>query len=88
MAQTGESAEPASRRQSTATAGADASGDAVEGDASAEVAPAEKQKKRKESNELVEYSPDELRAVDKEMLNAEITQLEGKLLSFPGWEVC
>lgn len=28
--------------------------------------------------ELVEYSPDELRSVDKEMLNAEITQLEGE----------
>ena len=30
--------------------------------------------------ELVEYSPDELRAVDKEMLNAEISQLEGESL--------
>ena len=29
--------------------------------------------------ELVEYSPDELSAVDKDMLNAEITQLEGEL---------
>lgn len=27
--------------------------------------------------ELPEYSTDELRTVDKEMLNAEITQLEG-----------
>lgn len=31
-----------------------------------------------DSMELVEYSPDELAAVDKDMLNAEITQLEGK----------
>ncbi|RSH93703.1 hypothetical protein EHS25_006350 [Saitozyma podzolica] len=41
--------------------------------------PAPPAKKRKnEPTELVEYSPDELRAVDKEMLNAEITQLEGE----------
>jgi structural maintenance of chromosome 4 len=41
--------------------------------------PAAAQKKRKnDSMELVEYSPDELQSVDKEMLNAEITQLEGE----------
>ena len=32
--------------------------------------------------ELVEYRPDELQSVDKEMLNAEITQLEGASLLF------
>lgn len=36
-----------------------------------------KKKRKNDSMELVEYSPDELRSVDKEMLNAEITQLEG-----------
>ncbi|WRT69435.1 uncharacterized protein IL334_006421 [Kwoniella shivajii] len=37
-------------------------------------------KKRKEnSTELVEYSPDELREVDKELLNAEITELEEEI---------
>ncbi|ORX37975.1 RecF/RecN/SMC N terminal domain-domain-containing protein [Kockovaella imperatae] len=41
--------------------------------------PAPKQKREKESHELAEYSPDELRAVDKEMLNAEITQLEEEI---------
>lgn len=35
-------------------------------------------KSRNEPLELAEYSPDELRSVDKEMLNAEITQLEGQ----------
>jgi len=35
-------------------------------------------KSKNDSFELVEYSPDELRSVDKEMLNAEITQLEGR----------
>ena len=37
-----------------------------------------KKKRSGDSMELVEYSPDELRAVDKEMLNAEISQLEGE----------
>lgn len=41
---------------------------------------APKRKKRKgDSMELVEYSADELRSVDKDLLNAEITQLEGEL---------
>ncbi len=35
-------------------------------------------KSKNEPLELVEYSRDELRSVDKEMLNAEITQLEGQ----------
>ncbi|CAD6578745.1 MAG: hypothetical protein TREMPRED_002256 [Tremellales sp. Tagirdzhanova-0007] len=35
-----------------------------------------RKKGKTESFELVEYSPDELRSVDREMLNAEITQLE------------
>jgi structural maintenance of chromosome 4 len=38
-------------------------------------------KRKNEPTELVEDSPDELRAVDKEMLNAEITQLEGEFYS-------
>jgi structural maintenance of chromosome 4 len=38
-----------------------------------------KKRKNNDTTELVEYSPDELREVDKEMLNAEITQLEGTL---------
>lgn len=44
-------------------------------------APAESKRRRRknETFELVEYSSDELAGVDKEMLNAEITQLEGKL---------
>lgn len=40
---------------------------------------AAKKKSSKNSMELDEYSPDELRGVDKEMLSAEITQLEGEL---------
>jgi len=54
----------------------------VEGeDADAEARPkAAKKKSGKTSMELVEYSPDELRDVDKEMLSAEITQLEGRFL--------
>lgn len=43
-----------------------------------EVVQKNKKKPSNDSMELVEYSPDELRAVDKEMLNAEITQLEGE----------
>ncbi|GFZ50178.1 hypothetical protein JCM24511_07933 [Saitozyma sp. JCM 24511] len=60
---------------------AEADGEEVE---QVEGEPAPPAKKRKnEPTELVEYSPDELRAVDKEMLNAEITQLEGEFhLSF------
>ncbi|WVQ96218.1 hypothetical protein IAU59_003322 [Kwoniella sp. CBS 9459] len=36
-------------------------------------------KKKENSTELVEYSPDELREVDKELLNAEITELEEEI---------
>lgn len=36
----------------------------------------EQQQRNKHTNELVEYSPDELRSVDKDLLNAEIVQLE------------
>lgn len=46
----------------------------VEGEANEE---APKKKRKAESMEMVEYSPDELQSVDREMLNAEITQLEG-----------
>lgn len=42
-----------------------------------------RKKSKAEPLELVEYSPDELRSVDKEMLNAEITQLEG--VHFLSW---
>jgi len=46
----------------------------------------EDQPRKRNKNELVEYSPDELRSVDKEMLNAEITQLEGmSFSSSPAW---
>ena len=38
---------------------------------------AKPKKRSADSMELVEYSPDELQTVDKELLNAEITQLEG-----------
>jgi structural maintenance of chromosome 4 len=38
-----------------------------------------KEKSKIETNELVEYSPDELQEVNKDILNAEITQLEGEL---------
>lgn len=37
-----------------------------------------KPKAKAESTELVEYSPDELQDVNKDILNAEITQLEGE----------
>ncbi|WWC73446.1 uncharacterized protein I206_107416 [Kwoniella pini CBS 10737] len=36
-------------------------------------------KKKEDTTELVEYSPDELREVDKELLNAEITELEEEI---------
>jgi structural maintenance of chromosome 4 len=52
----------------------------AEGDAptEAEAAPATPKRKgpRNDTTELVEYSPDELRSVDKNLLTAEITQLE------------
>jgi len=45
-----------------------------------------RKRNKNETLELVEYSPDELRSVDKEMLNAEITQLEGmSFSSSPAW---
>ncbi len=40
--------------------------------------PKRSKKSKANSHELVEYSPDELEDVNKELLNAEITQLEGK----------
>jgi structural maintenance of chromosome 4 len=40
--------------------------------------PPRRKRQKNQPLELVEYSPDELSAVDKEMLNAEITQLEGE----------
>lgn len=49
------------------------------GDAEGQVSRSTEQFQKRPKNdsmELVEYSPDELRSVDKEMLNAEITQLE------------
>lgn len=47
-------------------------------DDGAEAAPATPKRKgpRNDTTELVEYSPDELRSVDKNLLTAEITQLE------------
>ena len=58
-----------------------AEGDAPVGDADVEAdaeAPATPKRKgpRNDTTELVEYSPDELRSVDKNLLTAEITQLE------------
>jgi len=49
-----------------------------DGEAEAETAPATPKRKgpRNDTTELVEYSSDELRAVDKNLLTAEITQLE------------
>lgn len=41
-----------------------------------------KEKLKSEANELVEYSPDELQDVNKDVLNAEITELEGKKILF------
>jgi structural maintenance of chromosome 4 len=60
--------------------------DPIEGEAG----PVEKSKKKRsnDSMELVEYSPDELRSVDKELLNAEITQLEGELPRLPTIQWC
>jgi structural maintenance of chromosome 4 len=48
-----------------------------EGDRSVQVEKQAKKRSKNDSMELPEYSTDELRTVDKEMLNAEITQLEG-----------
>ncbi|WWD20077.1 hypothetical protein CI109_104551 [Kwoniella shandongensis] len=47
-----------------------------DGDAAVEKAERPTKKRRQDPLELVEYSPDELREVDKELLNAEITELE------------
>lgn len=47
-----------------------------EAEAASDAEPPRK-KRKNETFDLVEYSQDELRAVDKEMLNAEIVQLEG-----------
>jgi hypothetical protein len=58
-----------------------AEGDETAGNESTE-RPAKK-RKGTESMDLVEFSPDELRSVDRELLNAEITQLEGVCWSFP-----
>ncbi|OCF77743.1 hypothetical protein I204_01743 [Kwoniella mangroviensis CBS 8886] len=55
-----------------------AEGTEVDGEAEAIEKKAPK-KKKDNSTELVEYSPDELREVDKELLNAEITELEEEI---------
>ncbi|KAJ9102655.1 hypothetical protein QFC19_004764 [Naganishia cerealis] len=44
-----------------------------------EKAPSRKENVKSEPNELVEYSPDELQDVNKDVLNAEITQLEEEI---------
>ncbi|KAL7424908.1 Structural maintenance of chromosomes protein 4 [Cryptotrichosporon argae] len=57
----------------------EASGEAAEGEGELEVEEAAEEPKKKakhDSLELVEYSPDELQDVDKDILNGEITQLE------------
>lgn len=60
--------------------GADGNADPEEGEeASAPVGKPKRKRRKAETFELVEYSPDELATVDKELLNAEITQLEGRL---------
>ncbi|WWC65608.1 uncharacterized protein I303_108228 [Kwoniella dejecticola CBS 10117] len=53
-----------------------------EGEGDEQIEPIEKKaskKKKEDSTELVEYSPDELREVDKELLNAGITELEEEI---------
>jgi structural maintenance of chromosome 4 len=54
---------------------ADDAEDREEGETTAQTTPKRKQA-RNDTTELVEYSPDELRSVDKNLLTAEITQLE------------
>lgn len=57
-------------------------GEGSDAEASASPTPSPKKKAkqpRNDSLELVEYSPDELRAVDKDILNGEITALEEEI---------
>jgi structural maintenance of chromosome 4 len=54
---------------------ADDAEDREEAETTAQTTPKRKQA-RNDTTELVEYSPDELRSVDKNLLTAEITQLE------------
>jgi len=59
-------------------AAGDAPAEDGDDDVEPEAAPATPKRKgpRNDTTELVEYSPDELRSVDKNLLTAEITQLE------------
>ncbi|KAL1408278.1 Structural maintenance of chromosomes protein 4 [Vanrija albida] len=57
-------------------ADADNAAEAADGDAEADDAEPKQKKSKHDSLELVEYSPDELRGVDKDILTAEITALE------------
>lgn len=78
--QTQEVAEPPVKTETEQVEGSEV-GDAEEGaEPASSEQPAKKSssKKRTESTELEMYSPDELRGVDKEVLNAEISQLEGQ----------
>ena len=61
--------------QPVAVEGGEEAEDREEGEATASSSPKRKQA-RNDTTELVEYSADELRSVDKNLLTAEITQLE------------
>jgi structural maintenance of chromosome 4 len=58
------------------TAGDDAPAEDADGEAEVGSSTPKRKGPRNDTTELVEYSPDELRSVDKNLLTAEITQLE------------